>query len=216
MYRYKKNTRRLTLYVFFIAVLVGCGGSSSDGENSISHSDNNLSVRFAISRAFVAPLITDLQARVALSDGASSELNVNKDDNTVSGNLMDVQAGVYDLTITYYVIQSSVEVLLATVTKTVTVVAGASTQFSVNNTDLNRNLDDDGDGYTNLAEVRSGSSALDRSEMPPGEPPTLSVGTGSFGNVSSANFTIKSRLGEMVNGSATSENFQILAGFRSY
>ena len=87
--------------------------------------------------------------------------------------------------------------------------------MTVTSGDLDRNIDDDGDGYTNLAEVRINTDPHDRYSTP-GTTPGFTVGHGSYADTTAASYSMKSIAGETFNGTTTSTNFQVTAGFTSY
>ncbi len=204
---------RLLVY-FLITLLFAC--SSSDNTNSrVVHQGKNLLIHFITPDVLIGSFITDLKASITMNDGSPFELEVNPD-NTISGTINNVEPGAYNLVIRYYVVMASVPTTLATVIKRITVVAGEITSVIVIDSDLNKNIDSDGDGYTNLAELIIGTDPNNKFDLPGGELSRYSVGNGSFSDIKSNNFALKARLGESLNGTKTSNNYVIVDGFRVY
>jgi len=201
------------------ALLIACT-SSEDNNGNVTHDGKNLLVHFTTPKALIGPLIIDLKANVAVGDASPIDLIVNPD-NTISGTINNVSPGNYDLVITYYVVLNFLQTSLATVTKQITVVAGAVTSVMIDDNDLNKNIDSDKDGYTNLSELNIGTDPNDKNDAPKGELLLYSLANGSFGEgVSSGKnsnrFNIKSRLGEPLNGTKKSSRFALVSGFRAY
>ncbi len=211
-----KNILALSLITCFSLALSACNFISSEPEtNTAEHDGNNLAVKLALPRALTGIPISELQAQVSVDGDTPVPLTVNSD-NTVTGELIGVEAGERQLTITYFVLESGVPVDIAEAVKTVNVIRDSTTQVNVSESDLNRNFDDDLDGYTNLAEIRIGTQALNASDSPAGESTVYVVSNGSFGQATSTSYIIKHTLGYPVNGSATSTNYVIEAGFSSF
>ncbi|MFV2055232.1 MAG: thrombospondin type 3 repeat-containing protein [Thiohalomonadales bacterium] len=211
----RKNIRQLifTLIVGIPLFLTSCTDSSSTNPNQASHDGKNLNVTLTVPGYLAAGLIKnlELQAKAILNDGVPFILNVNSD-NTISGTLTNISPGNYQLKVIYFVNVASIDTNLAIYTTNVTVVNGQTTEVVISDAGLNRGMDDDVDGYTNLAEVRIGTNPHNSSDRPAGESPLFTLASGSVGEVSSNSFSSKFSLGEAINGVATSTNFSIISG----
>ena len=203
----------LVLYACIGGVLSGCKPFSSDSKtNIVQHDGQNLSVKLALPMALTGLPVSELKAKVSIDGGSPIDLTVNSD-NTVSGEIANVKAGLHQLIITYFVLESSLPVNLAVVVKDVNVIANGTTRVDISESDLNRNIDDDLDGYTNLAEIRIGTRALDKFDSPGGESPLYVVSNGSFGQSASSSYIIKHTLGASMGGTSQSTNYRIISGF---
>ncbi|MFV2057861.1 MAG: thrombospondin type 3 repeat-containing protein [Thiohalomonadales bacterium] len=193
--------------------LASCTDSSSTNPNQASHDGKDLSVSLSIPSYLAAGLIKnlDLKAKAILNDAPPYILNVNAD-NTISGTLSNISPGNYQLKVIYFVNVASIDTSLAIYTTNVVVVKGQTTDVVISNAGLNRGMDDDVDGYTNLAEVKIGTNPHNSADRPVGESPLFTLASGSVGEVSSNSFSSKFSLGEAINGVATSTNFSIISG----
>lgn len=205
----------IKLIVVLALLLSGCSPNSSDTDSLvIQHDGSDMAVSFPVPKALNRELVGDLRAQASI-DGKTTELDVNPD-NTVSGEIHDVKTGTHQLFITYFVLESGLQVNLAVATKDVNVVANNITTVTLSDTDLNRNFDDDLDGYTNLAEIRIGTLALDKFDSPGGESPLYVVSNGSFGQTQSTSYNIKSVLGDSVSDINLSTNYVFKSGYSNF
>jgi hypothetical protein len=201
------------LMSFVLIMVVACDNTQQP--DTVSHNGKNMQVNLTLPQSLAAAAIADLLAYATVDGGARHKLTVDPITNTVSGEIPGVEAGTHELKIIYYVIRSQLETMLATVTKTVSVSSGKRTPVDVADDDLDRNIDTDGDGFTNLAEVRSGTNPHDDAETP-GTPPMFAVGHGSYGDTTSQNYALKSIVGETMVGPAASTNYSVTTGFTNY
>jgi hypothetical protein len=157
--------------LFIIVVLTSCGeinSPSSDDQGSVSHDGTNMTLEFPVPRflADSSSVIDSLEAQATIGGGSSHRLDVDPSTNQISGTITEVPSGTYDLLITYFVPSSGNNVVLCSHSTQVTVSTGQITYVTIFSTDIDRNVDDDHDGYTNLAEVRIGTNPLDPSDIP--------------------------------------------------
>jgi len=178
------NFKIVSYILFFLIVIAGCDKQQTD---TVRYDGKNMQVNLTLPQPLAGAPIADLRAFATLDGGARHDLAVDPITNTVSGEITDVAAGTHELLITYYVVRSQLETILATVTKSVSVSAGTSTTVTVADNDLERNIDTDGDGFTNLAEVRSNTDPHDDADSP-SSPPIYAVGHGSFGDATSSSY----------------------------
>ena len=149
-------------FIFFVAVaLTSCSDTSSSSDRA-----NSMDLYFPVQMGLANSnaVIDSLQAYVTIDGGNPYQLTVDRTTSQVSGTISGVSAGIHNLVITYYVERpegSGEEVILATCSNTVTVTAGQTAEVIVTDDDLNRDYDDDNDGFTNLDEVRTGTDPLD-------------------------------------------------------
>ena len=203
----------VVLYACMGVFLSGCKPFSSDSKtNTVQHDGQNLSVKLVLPMALTGLSVNNLSAKVSIDGGSPIALAVNPD-NTVSGEIPNVRAGPHQLIITYFVLESGLPVNLAIAVKGVNVIANGTTRVDISESDLNRNIDDDRDGYTNLAEIRIGTLALDKFDSPGGESPLYVVSNGSSGQSASDSYIIKHTLGASVGGTSQSTNYRIVSGF---
>ncbi|MCF6211639.1 MAG: hypothetical protein L3J88_08615 [Gammaproteobacteria bacterium] len=212
---------RSTIYVSIVLILCvfigggvsGCKPSSPNSKtNTVQHDGHKLSVKLALPMALTGLPVSNLSAKVSIDGHSSTALTVNAD-NTVSGEIANVKAGPHQLIITYFVLEAGLPVNLAVAIKDINIIANGTTRVDISESDLNRNIDDDRDGYTNLAEIRIGTRALDKFDSPGGESPLYVVSNGSFGQSTSNSYVIKHTLGASVGGASQSTNYRIVSGF---
>lgn len=210
----KKNKLTIASCAIALFFLASCSENDSD---FIRHDGNNLNINLNLPDLLInTPPIPDLQAYVTLNGAKRTQLTVNPVDNTSSGSIANVTAGTYQLKLVYYKIIALEEIALATFTQTISVSAGQTTHVTVSNDKIDRNIDTDGDGYTNLAEVILGSDPRLKTDTP-GIPIGFAVAHGSFAiSTTSSGYSVSSIAGEALIGSNGSTNYQIVSGFTSY
>ncbi len=204
--------------LFVLVALTSCGDipSSSDDQGSVSHDGANLSIDFPVHKSLAALAIVGLQAQATIDGGDPYPLDVDPVTNQISGNITGVSQGTHDLEITYFKTTPCGDVDLCTYSTQVTVYSGQPAYVTILDTDLDRNLDDDQDGYTNLAEARIGTCPLDDLDVPAGESPYVLCRNGSTGIVSSASYNLTACVGASVAGTADSANYKIIVSFTGY
>lgn len=199
-----------------LMALSGCNSTSSEAPTNIAqHDGQSLFVSLAIPKALTGLPVSGLQAQVSFDGGIPIPLTVNAD-NTLNGTIEEVATGSHQLIITYFVLEGGVPITLASALMNIDVVGGGSTNVVVSESDLNRNIDSDLDGYTNLSEIRLGTRALDKFDSPGGESPLFVVSNASFGKSTSASYQIKYSLGAFANGSFDSTNYVLVSGFGNF
>ena len=207
-------------FLFVVVALTSCGdiSSSSDDQGSVSHDGTNLTLDFPVPAylASSATVIDSLQAQATIDGGNPYDLDVDLDNNRISGSITGVASGTHDLVITYLVSTPGGDVVLCTYSTQVTVTPGQTTYVTILDVDLDRNIDDDQGGYTNLAEVRIGTDPLDASDVPAGESPYVLCGNGATIMVSSTNFNLTAVVGSAVAGKASSTNYTVIVSFSGY
>lgn len=201
--------------VLTIGALLLLLSACSKETDSVSYDGYDLAMNIGLPQALTSPVIPELKAYVSLNGTKRTELSVNTLDNTVSGKISNVAEGTYTLKLVYYKIIALEEVQLAIFSKKITVRSGQSTNVSVASNDLDRNIDSDGDGYTNLAEVRLGTDPRLSSDVP-GVPLGFSIAQGSFASATSTGFSLSSIVGESMVGENYSTNYQLVSGFTAY
>jgi len=211
---HRKYKKTIMTCAIVLILLASCSGNYSD---FVGHDGNNLNIDLGLPDLLIhSPPIPGLQAYVTLNAAKRTQLTVNATDNTSSGSISNVTAGTYQLKLVYYKIIALEEIVLATFTQTISVSAGQTTHVSVTNDKIDRNIDTDGDGYTNLAEVLLGSDPRLKTDTP-GVPIDFAVAHGSFDrSTTSSGYSISSIAGEALIGSNGSTNYQYVSGFTSY
>lgn len=206
--------RMLQYFTCTIALmLVGCNFGSSNNNTQAKPDKPTLQLRFATPKSLRSVSMTELRAYVTIDGGTPIPLEVNTN-NTITGTINNVTAGERELIITYYKSINGTEVRLATFSTALNVHQGQVSTVELTEDDLDKNIDDDLDGYTNLAEINANTNPLDKSDTPHSELPWVRVANGTSGSaLSNNNLAIKYGLGESVNGIANSTNFKIVVGF---
>ena len=207
--------------LFVVVALISCGdhnSPSSDDQGSVSHDGTNMTIDFPVPGylASSAAVIVSLQAQATIDGGNPYDLNVDPGTNQISGIITGVAAGTHELVITYFVSTAGGDVVLCRYSTQVTVNPGETTYVTILDTDLDRNIDDDQDGYTNIAELRIGTDPLDAYDFPAGESPHVLCGNGTTGSLSSTNFNLSVVLGSGVAGMASSANYMVIVSFSGH
>ena len=203
----KLNILRGILTLFFVFLLSACGGSGG-GSSTASGT-----VEIVTPDSLNNSGISGLMASVTIDGGSPVDLVIDTGAPITPLN-SNLTAGQHVLVISYYVMHGGSETLLATVTKNITVVSGQVSQVTIAEVELLRNFDDDGDGFTNLAEILFETDPFNQFDLPPGGTPQYAVGHGSSGMTSSTSYTISAVAGEPVAGTATSTQFDTSVGYR--
>jgi len=200
--------------IALIASLVSCSGSGLDpAQNTASDDSEKISVNLTTPSPLIAPLIIDLQAQLSLDARVPEDLYVDNSANTISGLIEDVSPENHEVFISYFVIIDDVEITLATITKIVIVMPGETLELKVTDTDLVFNYDADGDGITNLAEVKLGSDPNSSSDVPVFAM-QFSPGVASYVLATTASgFEVVSGAGGSIAGKTESVNYQVVTGF---
>ena len=206
--------------LFTVVALVSCGednSSSSDNQGSVSHDGTSMTIDFPVPGYLASSaVIESLQAQATIDGGSPYALDVDPVTNQISGTISGVASGTHELVITYFVSTAGGDVVLCTYATEVTVNPGETTYVTIVDADLDRNIDDDQDGYTNLAEFRIGTDALDAYDVPGGESPYVLCGNETTQSVSSKSFNLSVVVGSAVAGTASSDNHMIIVSFTGY
>lgn len=206
----------ITVICMGLIVLYGCSGndpSKVESNGLVTHDGTNMNLEFTAPNMISVLAIPDLSARATLDGTEDYNLFVNPSTNAVSGTITNVSIGSHSLEVIYYVTMSSVEVILCSFSTQLNVVAGQSTQITILDDDLDRNMDNDGDGYTNLAEVRLGTNPLSRFDFPATSNPIIMAGDGMTQTSSSTNFTVKQTIGSAIAGTAASSSYTVIVSY---
>ena len=181
---------------------MGCGEDTTDSSNaSNAPKVNDFTVQLTLPKALSDSEIPELRAEARLGEEEPTELTVNED-KTITGSLNNKLPGTHELHITYFVIIETIKLTLATVSKEIIVDAGETTHVSIVDTDFNKNYDEDGDGYTNLAELKNGTSP--RVPNAPNNKPALFYASS---NASSNSYSLTHNVGASLSGTSISTNY---------
>ena len=179
---------RAFLGMVMIFLAFGCG-ESSDHADPTAWSTETFSA--SIPARIPTYLLSDLTAEVRVDGGPAISLTVDTANGRVQGTITDLAPGAHTVEIYFYVSG----VLVATGSTTATVVSGQATQVSF---DMFYYPDEDGDGWTNLAELEVGTAWNDAASRPPSEIPR-----------SSANYVLSDVVGiSPVIGASLSTNYE--------
>lgn len=208
---------RFATVVFIFCViftLISCGGDSASSEvkgnkGQSSHQTTTMGIRFSAPQFLKAFMIKGLQCHAALDDGAPIALTVNPVDNTVSGTIKNIPPNTYMLKLTYFISIAGDDIMLCTHSSTITVNAGQTTTVTIPERELDRNHDSDYDGYTNLAEVRIGTNALDSASFPDCESPFVQFANGVADAAVSENYNASVVVGSPLAGTTASADFRV-------
>jgi hypothetical protein len=223
MSRIKMFKIRILLLLFISFVFISCGNSGPsyqpNDQGTLSQNNNGVDLNFT-APDFLASITTPsgpetLFASVAIDGGSAQALTVNQSDNTVSGTLSSISAGSHSLVIQYYVNIGGTDIVLCTNSSTVSVTAGQTTTLTISPTGLNRNIDDDNDGWTNLAEVRLGTDTLSASSLPSGDSPYVLAGNSATEPVSSSGYKMRAGIGASIAGRVTSNSYLLILPYYS-
>lgn len=214
----KKNQKIIFFLfsLFLVVALTSCGSgditSRSSEQGSVSHDGTNLNVDFAVPK-FLALSSNSLMARATIDNGSPHPLTVNLNTSQISGAITGVPSGNHILEIQYFVsIQDGDvfrDVILCEYSTEVYVWPGQAKIVNIQDTDLDRNIDDDFDYFTNLAEVKVGTNPF-LSASVPGESPYIMCGNGITNLVSSPNFNLAIVVGSAFAGTVESANYKII------
>jgi hypothetical protein len=150
----------------------------------------------------------------SLTDSAAKALrNVSSaSSRSFSTTVKDLAAGTYTMIVTY----SANGVTLAVATRSVDVSIASTISVTFKSQDINKNFDDDSDGWVNLAEILWGSEPLLSSSAPPGDSPQFVFNT-SGGVAESTTYSVQSSLGEAISTQqGSSWNYAMSGGFQAY
>lgn len=150
-----------------------------------------------------------LRASATLDDVNVMELAPSSDEAfRLTAETGDLQPGVHEVKLTYYITQAQ-DITLATAKRTVTITPGAATDVFIDSADMDRNYDDDADGYTNLEEALRGTNCLDQDSYPQLASQSL-VGIFSVaGDMVTPGYDMKLEVGETVVGSSNSISYTL-------
>lgn len=133
-------------------------------------------------------VIPDLEASVSIDDNSPLKMTINNDEGTASVSISGLLPGEHR----FHVIFSKSGVTLAEKEVSATIVAGKTITVPIES--LDTNLDDDNDGFTNLAEVLAGTLPQDADDNPGFDLPPV-ISTSASGIISSGTVEISSGLG---------------------
>ena len=193
--------RALTVILFI--VLVGCG------QESFKNAGSNLPTEIRFKAPFTH--IANLTASLVISDVGTFPMTLNPD-GTVSAAVSGISPGLHTFIVTYF----ADGVILARASSSAVIIADQNTTIVFTSQELDRNFDDDLDGWVNLAEVLWGSDPLLASSFPPGDDPRFALLTAG-GSVQSSSYTVSDAVGEAIEGGSSSSNsYTMEGGFQAY
>jgi len=195
----------LVLACLGAVLLAGCSGGGGGGENpppSVSPPPPPVSSTGEFSVAVPSSLLTYIQptsvvrADLRVDNGTPANLTVDLNSKTVSGQVGDLALGTHSFELTFYLDAGSTKIQIARSTAQVQVVAAGKFLVTFGPYIY---FDSDGDGFTNLAELASGTAWNSPDDKPKADFPR-----------SSANYVLSDTLGiepasasSVVAGSAT-------------
>ncbi len=193
---------------------VSCNNPGSNGGGGlVTHDGSDMTVALFSPEAITAFAIANLRAKLILDGTREYELSVDPTTNTISGTISNVSIGSHQIEIVYLVEMSGVDVILCQYSTQVDVAEGESTIVTFLDEDLDRNIDDDNDGHTNLGEVRSGTNPLSGLDFPEGGFSLIFAGEGNIQTSTAPNYTVKQIVGSTAIGTASSDNYVIVSSF---
>lgn len=196
----------LVLFGLITGILSGCGGGG--GSSSQSGPSPTGSV---ISIAGLDSRIVGLSAELNMTGVGVYQMDVN-DNNTVSTTLPVITPGWYTITLTY----TAENVIVAQTSLFVEIVAGQDVSLLLSSQDLDRNFDDDFDGWVNLAEVLWGTEPLLALSLPQSEDPWFAQSVAG-GTVLSASYEVYDASGEAIaSGVSSSFTYTQTGGFVAF
>jgi hypothetical protein len=190
-----------------LLLLTGCGSGSTSAT-----SDMKLDLVMPKGLALVA----DGATASLTPGGKNTDLSISG--NTASGSILGVLPGTYTLTIIY----SAGTITIATVTKgSISVTAGSTPIVVVLESEIFTDIDNDNDGFSNLAEVRIGTNPEDDVNLPDGGSPAFSAGNGSFTTATTSSYEFSIIVGDVVAGSYNTvinnaTDYEITGGFKGF
>ncbi len=200
-----------------LPLLTGCGSESTSAmnENSVTVG-NDMKLSLAMPRALAR--VANGAKALLTPGGKNTDLTFSG--NTVSGSISGVSPGTYTLSIIY----SFDTITIATVTKgNISVTAGSTSNVAVLESDISTDIDNDNDGFSNLAEVRIGTDPDDDVNLPDGGSPAFSAGNGSFttATTTTSSYEFSIIVGEAVAGSYNpitnnATDYIMTAGFKGF
>ena len=198
--------RLLSILAISSGMLAGCIGEAPE---SAATGTQTLTTEIQMSGLGVD--IAGLSATLEIAGMGTYPMTVNAD-NTVSVTVEGISPGFRTFSVTYY----ANGVVLAAASKIAYAASGQNISILVTPQEMDRNFDDDFDGWVNLAEVIWGSEPLLASSTPPSDDPRY-VMNASGGETVSASYTLQDSVGEAVEtGSSTSWNYALSGGFQAY
>ena len=197
-----------------LLLLTGCGSESTSGRSEVTVTDSNdMILNLAMPRL---ANVADGATASLTPGGQSTTLTISGD--TVSGSISGVLPGTYTLSIVY----TTGATTIATVTKGgISVTAGSTSPVAVLESDIFTDIDNDNDGFSNLAEVRIGTDPDNDVNLPDGGSPAFSVGNGSFTTATTPSYQFSVVAGEATAGSYNTVNnnatdYEMSAGFKGF
>ena len=171
--------------------LEGCGVHSYPTPSPVAEQGISLPFPEALQKHTYAGL---LKAEIVVDGGGAVPLIVDLTQNKITGEIGNVASGEHVFVIRYYLGST----LVATATKKGIVTANATTVLNFLATDI-LYVDDDQDGFTNLAELDIGTNHLLASSRPSAERPRFSK-----------NYVVSDTAGiSPVGGVSTSTNYNL-------
>jgi hypothetical protein len=179
-------------------------------ENTSQPLSRGAAAKLAFSAAGIR--LDGMEATLTVS-GVSDTYPMTLDvDGAASVSLPDLPDGTYVFTVTY----SKSRITLARVAKSAAIAAGRTTTVDVEPVEVDRNFDDDFDGWVNIAELQWGSDPKLASSIPPGDDPAFAL-VALAGAAQSAHYALNATGGEAVNaGVSGSDDYAVSSGFTAY
>jgi hypothetical protein len=206
---------RKTVFWVMTGVVLGtlagaCGQGSSPPQDLAQSTGTEIQFRLPFSH------IAGLTATLEISGQSIYPMTINAD-GTASATVPGISPGLHTFTVTYYRgACNEIPTILAQASTSAEIVAGQNIIIEFVAGEMDRNFDDDLDGWVNLAEVAWGADPCSADSFPAGEDPRRTILTAG-GSVQSASSAIHDSVGEAVeSGGSTSSSHAMRGGFLAY
>lgn len=185
------------LMIFTAALISACGGGGGGGGTSTGSASNDTTT--IVAEPQVDTTLPGFSAEVVIPNVGTYPMTVN-DEGKLTAAVPVLDVGSYTITRNYYsgttLLGSSVDVVSADSSFTVSV--------PLNQSNLDSNIDDDADGWTNLAEVRMGTDSQDPFSAPGEANPVFTVNSGGESKSQSLSYSLEDYIGIPASGETSS------------
>lgn len=191
------------LFVQSLILLAACSGGGGGGGGAVAGADSTV----ILVEPAVSPALDGFSATLNVENVGDYSLTVNEE-NRLTVDVPGLEPGTYNITLEYY----AGEVFLGSSEEVMLVTDAGSVSIPLDQNAFSANIDDDADGWTNLAELLQGTDSQDPFSVPTEEHKGFAINAGGGAASQSSSYILHDRIGSPISGGESSSASYSISG----